>query len=85
MRKIFVKIEKNLYLRANESRKGHGFDGFVQMGQGDSSYYLQEPGRLALLSHLARDLLKRPVDSAAALDLLERDAIFLGASRDKVA
>ncbi|KAK4126802.1 GMC oxidoreductase, partial [Parathielavia appendiculata] len=83
MRKIFVKIEKNLYLRANESKEGHGFDGYLKMGQGDSSYYLQEPGRLALLSHLAEDLVGHAVDEATALDLLERDANFLGASRDK--
>ena len=37
MRKIFVKIERNLYLRENESKAGHGFDGFVQVGQGDSA------------------------------------------------
>ncbi|KAH6635731.1 hypothetical protein F5144DRAFT_487535 [Chaetomium tenue] len=85
MRKVFVKIEQNLYLRSNESRAGHGFDGFVQMGQGDSNYYLQEPGRLALLSHLAEDLVGHPVDQAAALDYIERDANFLGASRDKAA
>lgn len=81
MRKIFVKIEKNLYLRPNESRAGHGFDGYVQMGQGDSSYYLQEPGRLALLSHLAEDLVGHAVDQAVALDYLERDLNFLGANR----
>lgn len=85
MRKVFVKIEKNLYLRANESKRGHGLNGFVQLGQGDSNYYLQEPGRLALLSHLAKDLLKRPLDTAATLDVLERDANFLGASRDGAA
>jgi choline dehydrogenase len=85
MREIFVKIEKNLYLRANESRAGHGFDGFVPLGQGDSSYYLQEPGRLALLSHIAADLVGHAVDTAAALDYLERDTNFLGASRDKAA
>ncbi len=83
MRKIFVKIEKNLYLKPNESTAGHGFNGFVQMGQGDSNYYLQDPGRLALLSHLAADLVGHPVDQAAALGYLERDANFLGASRDK--
>jgi choline dehydrogenase len=82
MREVFVKIEKNLYLQPNESHAGHGFNGFVQMGQGDSSYYLQEPGRLALLSHLAEDLLGHPVDRATALDYLERDANFLGESRD---
>ncbi|KAK3386676.1 hypothetical protein B0H63DRAFT_139620 [Podospora didyma] len=85
MRKIFVTIEKNLYLRPNESTAGHGFNGFVNMGQGDSSYYLQEPGRLALLSHLAKDLVGAEVDQAAALDYLERDANFLGASRDQSA
>ncbi|KAK3686233.1 hypothetical protein B0T22DRAFT_411140 [Podospora appendiculata] len=85
MRKIFVKIEKNLYLRPNESRAGHGFNGYVQLAQGDSSYYLQEPGRLALLSHLAADLVGHPVDQASELDYLERDANFLGASRDKAA
>jgi choline dehydrogenase len=85
MRNIFVKIEKNLYLRANESEAGHGFDGFVEMGQGDSSYYLEQPGRLALLSHLAEDLVGHPVDQAAALDFLERDGNFLGASRDTAA
>ncbi|KAK3328669.1 hypothetical protein B0T19DRAFT_196909 [Cercophora scortea] len=85
MRKIFVKIEKNLYLRPNESRAGHGFNGFVQLGQGDSSYYLQEPGRLALLSHLAADLVGHAVDQPTELDYLERDANFLGASRDKAA
>jgi choline dehydrogenase len=85
MRKIFSKVERNLYLRANESKAGHGFDGFVQLGQGDSSYYLQEPGRLALLSHLAEDLVGHPVDQTSALDFLERDANFLGASRDKAA
>lgn len=83
MRNIFIKIEKNLYLRANESRAGHGFDGYLQMGQGDSSYYLREPGRLALLTHLAEDLVGHPVSQEEALDLLERDANFLGASRDK--
>lgn len=82
MRDIFVKIEKNNYLTANESKAGHGFNGFVQMGQGDSSYYLQEPGRLALLSHVAEDLVGQPVDQAAALNYLERDGNFLGASRD---
>jgi choline dehydrogenase len=82
MREVFVRIEQNLYLRANESKAGHGFNGFLKMGQGDSSYYLQEPGRLALLSHLAEDLVGHPVDQAAALDFLERDANFLGASRD---
>lgn len=85
MRKLFVKIEQNLYLRPNESTAGHGLKGFVQMGQGDSNYYLREPGRLALLSHLAKDLVGHPVDQAAALDYLERDANFLGASRDKAA
>ncbi|KAK1755556.1 oxygen-dependent choline dehydrogenase [Echria macrotheca] len=85
MRDIFVKIEKNLYLRPNESRAGHGFDGFVQTGQGASSYYLQEPGRLALLSHLASDLVGHPVDEAAALNYLERDANFLGPDRDRTA
>lgn len=85
MREVFVKIEKNLYLRANESQAGHGFDGFVQLGQGDSSYYLQVPGRLALLSHIAEDLVGHSVDTAAALNYLERDANFLGASRDKAA
>jgi choline dehydrogenase len=85
MRKVFIKIEDNLYLRPNESTAGHGFDGIVQMGQGDSNYYLQDPGRLALLSHLAADLVGHSVDQAAALDYLERDANFLGASRDKTA
>ena len=85
MREIFVKIEKNFYLRPNESSAGHGFDGFVEMAQGDSSFYLTEPGRLALLSRLAEDLVGAPVDEAAALNFLERDANFLGASRDKAA
>lgn len=82
MRKIFVEIEQNLYLRANDSKAGHGFDGFVKMGQGASSYYLQEPGRLALLSQVAENLVGHPVDQATALDFLERDGNFLGASRD---
>lgn len=82
MRKIFVKIEKNLYLKDNESKAGHGFDGFLQLGQGDSSYYLQEPGRLALLTQVAEDLLGRSVSQEEALEFLERDANFLGASRD---
>lgn len=85
MRKIFEKIEKNNYLLANESKAGHGFNGYVQMGQGDSSYYLTQPGRLALLSQVAEDLLGHPVDEAAALNLLERDGNFLGASRDTAA
>lgn len=85
MRQIFIRIEENLYLRSNESRAGHGFDGFVQMGQGDSDFYLQQPGRLALLSHLAEDLVGHPLDETAALDYLERDANFLGTSRDKTA
>ncbi|SPO01845.1 related to choline dehydrogenase [Cephalotrichum gorgonifer] len=85
MRKLFVKVERNLYLRPNESTTGHGLDGFVQMGQGDSNFYLQQPGRLALLSHLAEDLVGHPVDQAATLDYLERDANFLGASRDTTA
>lgn len=85
MRDVFIKIERNLYLRTNESQAGHGFDGFVQTGQGDSSYYLQQPGRLALLSHLAENLVGHPVDQATVLDFLERDANFLGASRDKMA
>ncbi len=85
MRKVFTTIEKNLYLRPNESRAGHGFDGFVNLGQGDSNYYLQQPGRLALLSHLAEDLVGHSVDQAAALDYLERDCNYLGASRDKAA
>ncbi|KAK4148468.1 oxygen-dependent choline dehydrogenase [Chaetomidium leptoderma] len=85
MRKIFVKIERNLYRRGNETMAGHGFNGFVEVGQGDSSYYLQQPGRLALLSHVAENLVGHHVDQAAALDYLERDANFLGASRDKAA
>ena len=85
MRKIFVKIEKNTYLGPNESRAGHGFDGFVELGQGDSDYYLRHPGPRALLSQLAEDLTGRPVDQAAMLDYLERDANFLGASRDETA
>ncbi|RKU44656.1 hypothetical protein DL546_002687 [Coniochaeta pulveracea] len=52
------------------------------MGQGDSDYYLQEPGRLALLSHLAEDPVGHPLDQAAVLDYLERDANFLGKNRD---
>lgn len=63
MRKIFMQIENNLYLRPNESTSGHGFSGFVNLGQGDSSYYLSDPGRLALLSHLASDLTKSPSSS----------------------
>ncbi|KAK4098419.1 GMC oxidoreductase [Parathielavia hyrcaniae] len=85
MRRIFAKIEKNLYLRANESTAGHGFGGYLKMGQGDSDYYLREPGRLAFLTHLAEDLVGHPVDNATALDLLERDGNFLGASRDTAA
>ncbi|GAB1318480.1 hypothetical protein MFIFM68171_08690 [Madurella fahalii] len=42
-RKLFVKIEKNLYLRTNESKAGHGFDGFVQMGQRDSKDLVGHP------------------------------------------
>jgi choline dehydrogenase len=85
MRKIFMDVEKNLYLRPNESKAGHGFSGFVQTGLGDSDYYLQQPGRLALLQHLAEDLVGHPVDQAAALTYLERDANFLGGSRDESA
>ncbi|AEO63927.1 uncharacterized protein THITE_2109539 [Thermothielavioides terrestris NRRL 8126] len=85
MREVFVRIEKNLYLRPNESKAGHGFNGYVEMGQGDSSYYIQQPGRLALLTRVAEDLVGHPVDQAAELNYLERDCNFLGASRDKSA
>ena len=85
MRRVFQKIEKNLYLRPNESTAGHGMDGFVNMGQGKSSFYLGEPGRLALLSQLHEDLTGGPVDEAEALDFLERDNNFMGASRDQAA
>lgn len=84
MRNIFVKIERNLYLQPNESRQGHGFDGFVQTGLGDSNFYLSEPGRLAFLSHLAQDLSRATTLSQdAALGFLDRDANFAGPSRDK--
>jgi len=85
MREIFVKIEKNLYLKPNESRAGHGFDGFVETGLGDSDFYPTQPGRLALLAKLAEDLTGQPVDTAAALNFLERDANYLGAGRDQAA
>ncbi|KAK4038883.1 hypothetical protein C8A01DRAFT_37208 [Parachaetomium inaequale] len=62
MRNIFGQAERNLYLRANESKAGHGFNGFVQLGQ--------------------EDLVGHAVDQTSALDFLERDANFLGASRD---
>lgn len=84
MRNIFVKIENNLYLRPNESTAGHGFSGPVNLGQGDSSYYLSDPGRLAFLAHLAADLTGDPaIDQPKILDLLERDANFLSPTRDK--
>lgn len=85
MRDIFVTVERNLYLSGNESKAGHGFDGFMNIGQGDSSYYLQEPGRLALLGHLAESLEGHSLDNATVLNYLERDANFLGASRDTTA
>ncbi|KAM7216424.1 oxygen-dependent choline dehydrogenase [Rhypophila decipiens] len=85
MRRVFQTIEKNLYLRPNESTAGHGFDGFLNMGQGDSNYYLSQPGRLALLTQIAEDLTGKEVDEAAILDYLERDANFLGATRDTAA
>jgi choline dehydrogenase len=85
MRQIFAKIEKNLYLKPGESRDGHGFDGFVETGLGGSSFYRTEPGRLALLSKLAGDLTRQSLDEATALNLLERDANFLGAGRDQAA
>lgn len=83
MREIFVKIEKNLYLKPNESRAGHGFSGFVETGLGDSDFYPTQPGRLALLSKFAEDLTGKPVDEVTALKYLERDANFLGAGRDQ--
>lgn len=83
MRDVFVTVERNLYLTTNESKAGHGFDGFMNIGQGDSSYYLQAPGRLALLSHLAESLEGHSLDQATVLDYLERDGNYLGASRDK--
>lgn len=85
MREIFVTVERNLYLSGNESRAGHGFDGFMNIGQGNSSYYSQVPGRLALLRHLAESLEERSLDESTVLEYLERDANYLGESRDTAA
>jgi choline dehydrogenase len=85
MRDVFVTVERNLYLSGNESRAGHGFNGFMNIGQGNSSYYLQVPGRLALLGHLAESLEGHSLDEATVLNYLERDANYLGASRDTAA
>ncbi|KAK4220547.1 oxygen-dependent choline dehydrogenase [Podospora fimiseda] len=85
MREIFVKIEKNLYLRPDESRDGHGFDGYVETGLGSSSFYTTQPGRLALLSKLAEDLTNQSLDEDSVLNLLQRDANYLSPGRDKAA
>jgi hypothetical protein len=67
MRDVFVTVERNLYLSGNDSRAGHGFNGFMDIGQGDSSYYLQVPGRLALLGHLAEGLEGHSLNEATVL------------------
>ncbi|KAH7014386.1 uncharacterized protein B0I36DRAFT_299277 [Microdochium trichocladiopsis] len=82
MRDIFVRVERNRYLRGNESRAGHGFDGFMDIGSGDSDFYKTQPGRLALLGQLASDLAGEKLSEEQVLAQLERDGNYLGASRD---
>lgn len=85
MRQVFVRVENNHYLSGNDSRLGHGFHGFMDIGLGNSSYYKQAPGRLALLGHLAESLVGHPLDEATVLDYLDRDVNYDGRSRDYAA
>ncbi|KAJ1323539.1 choline dehydrogenase [Microdochium nivale] len=82
MRDIFVTVERNRYLKGNESTAGHGLDGFMNIGQGDSSFYQTQPGRLAFLGQLASDQAGEQLSEEQVLAQLERDANYLGASRD---
>lgn len=83
MREVFEKMEKNYYLPRDTP--GHGFDGWMEIDQGASSYYNQAPGRLALLDTLAKSLVGDVDSKEALLRYLERDVNFEGPSRDDAA
>lgn len=82
MREIFTTVENNRYLRANDSKAGHGFNGFMNIGLGDSDFYKTQPGRLALLGQLASDQAGEKLSEDQVLAQLERDGNYFGDSRD---
>ncbi|KAB5522833.1 hypothetical protein GE09DRAFT_1258376 [Coniochaeta sp. 2T2.1] len=85
MRRYFADLEKNLYLRPNESTDGHGFGGKVLLSQGDSNFYLGTPGRYELLKTIVEDRAGRPLTQAEVLDRLERDSNSAHPDRDRMA
>lgn len=72
MRSIFERIERCQYLPTNTS--GHGFNGYVDTSIDSSDFYLQQPGRLALLGQLASSQVGNITSQDELLWYLQRDS-----------
>lgn len=83
MRSIFEQIERNHYLPRNTS--GHGFDGYVDSSIDASSFYEQEPGRLALLDQVVQSLIGNLTGTDNLLWYLQRDTNPDSPGRDLMA
>jgi choline dehydrogenase len=77
MRAHFKKLERNNYLKNGTA--GHGFDGFLEVGIGDGSQYLNSPQSVEVLSAMVEELGKDPKDLKS---LLTADANYLDPRRD---
>ncbi|KAL1798094.1 hypothetical protein ACET3X_002131 [Alternaria dauci] len=78
MRDIFTRIEKNLYLPPETP--GHGFNGYLQLNQGDGSVHLNSPQSSAIFKSLAAAAGQNPDDLEK---LLNMDPNQLSLDRDQ--